>query len=138
MGKKKLGLSGYLHVRESYDELEDPEVPEKPKWCGEHKPESDVCPVHNLRWEEMHLAGYGALAGLAALFYCPILNCTELEPAWYYLGGLKIVVSRGDLALKFGLPSGSGYELLAETAIYNKLQIRALAHKLGKFEGDGK
>src|SRR3989344_5990185 len=85
MDEKKLGFSGYLHVREGYDELEDPEVPEKPKWCGEHKPETaDVCPKHNRRWHEICRGDVATdedllLRGVLSIFYCPIFDCDKFN-----------------------------------------------------------
>ena len=118
MEKKKLGPSGYLHVREGYDELEDPPVPEKPKWCEEHKPQSDVCSVHNLKWRELHDRELKEESGSEAVFYCPDVACDY-----------------------FALDSGN---TLIETSFRdykvfkNSVRLTILFHKLGQREGDRK
>lgn len=117
------------------------EKSEMEKWCEKHKPNGDICRVHNLRLKEMHLDGHDVLAGLMAIFYCPVLSCMELEPIWGYTNntdGLQLLLTRADFSLKFGLSISEGNNLLAETVIYNALRIQVLAHKLGQREGDGK
>ena len=127
MGEKKLGLSGYLHIREGYDELEDPPVPQKPKWCGGHKPgESDACPKHNRRWHELCRSSVAAdesllLRGVLSIFYCPILDCDKFDVC-YDSSRAKIRIM----------------DYYNECVFNNTISLKIILHRLALREGDGK
>ncbi|OGF79983.1 hypothetical protein A2926_02300 [Candidatus Giovannonibacteria bacterium RIFCSPLOWO2_01_FULL_44_40] len=123
--------------KEGYDELEDPPVPEKPKWCGEHKPESDACPVHNLRWQEMCTnALTHTLTGaynISALFYCSVFFCDEF--AW--CAGKHRIDYPWRCFLEYNhLPSD--FVDITRVAFENTVRLKILFHKLAGREGDGK
>lgn len=98
-------------------------------WCGEHEPQSDVCPIHQLRFRELHIGDddvvLKSIFNLRAVFFCPVLGCDKYsfpgpgpyfpkEPGWAGSSVLGAVVLR--------------------LAALNKI----LFHKLSLSEGDGK
>jgi len=83
-------------------------------WCGEHRPENDVCVLHGLRWKEFHNEELKDEHDISAIFYCPVYGCDNFE-----------------------LDSES--QILASTEpLRTTIRVHILFHKLGEREGDGK
>ena len=49
-------------------------------WCGKHAPaKPGLCPVHNIRFDELHDKEIKEKFGVEALFYCSVAGCRQFD-----------------------------------------------------------
>lgn len=99
---------------------------EKKQWCGEHRPESDVCPKHYRGWHELCRSDIAAdeellLRGVLSIFYCPIWSCDEFK---FYYDSSKAKIRMRDYYM--------------ECVLNNTIRLKILFHKLGEREKNEK
>ena len=100
-------------------------------WCGEHRPDGhDACPVHFLRWGELHDEELKEKYQLEAVFYCPVLSCDKMT----FTRGRP---NFGNFSDWNGLATKRAMNLIWEIFM-NTARMKVFLHKLAHRENDGK